>query len=300
MSGLILCRTTEAKNPYYISNMDLKIYSLEELCHYIYNDIYLIGIDLVDHKLVEFIRYEIKESMLADRLESLMKEKAGLAEIVITILKYVDYYTPSEIEEIREILGTLDTQNVLERLKARADSFLANKCYFSAIKNYQIIINSKKDQTLPGIFYARVYHNIGVAYSNLFLYKQAIPFFDEAYKIGQHEESLKCYMAADIMARSSTYGYGEDEEMNSDKILDECTNQLESDSVDLQYPDRSEEIYVLKREIETLMDNAIYSQEYKAIEEILNMKETGLLNDSYMALDDLLYTWKKQYFKYTT
>ena len=31
MSGLILCRTKEAVNPYYISGMDIKIYSLEEL-----------------------------------------------------------------------------------------------------------------------------------------------------------------------------------------------------------------------------------------------------------------------------
>jgi len=276
MSGLILCRTKEAESPYYISNMDLKIYSLEELCYYIYNNIYLIGIDLVDNKLVEFIRYEIKEEELADKLDHFVKEKAGLAEIVITILKYVDYYNLSEIEDIREILLTLDTQNVLERLKARADSFLDNKCYFSAMKNYGNIMNRKKDSTLPGIFYAKVHHNMGVAYANLYLFKQSIDFFNEAYKIGQHEESLKCRMVAEKLALGNDFGHTND------------------------FNDDSEELYVLNREIETLMDNATYSEEYKELVHIHSLKNDGHISESYKAIDVILDEWKRQYTKFTT
>lgn len=276
MSGLILCRMKEAENPYYISNMDLKIYSLEELCYYIYNNIYLIGLDLADSKLVEFIRYEIKENELADKLEHLIKEKAGLAEIVITILKYVDYYSMSEIEELREILETLNTQNVLERLKARADSFLENKCYYSAIKNYNNIINSKKDITLSGIFYARVYHNLGVAYARMYLFKSAVEYFDEAYKIGQHEESKKCSMAASILAAGN-------------------------ETIELaEFDEDSEEVYVLKREIETLMDNACYNPEYKELDYIQSLKSDGLVSEHYKAIDEILHKWKRQYNKFTT
>ena len=276
MSGLILCRTKEAENPYYISNMDLKIYSLEELCYYIYNNIYLIGIDLADNKLVEYIRSEIKETELADKLDCLIKDKAGLSEIVITILKYVDYYSLSEIEQIREILLTLDTQNVLERLKARADSFLENKCYYSAMKNYYNIMKRKKDNTLPGIFYAKVFHNMGVSYANLYLFKQSIEYFNEAYKIGQHEESLKCRMVAEKLALGNEF---------------KNTNDSDEDS---------EEVYVLNREIETLMDNASYSEDYKELVQIHSLKSDGLVSESYKAIDRLLDEWKKQYTKFTT
>lgn len=276
MSGLILCRTREADNPFYISNMDLKIYSLEELCYYIYNNIYLIGLDLADSKLVEFIRHEIKEVDLADRLTTLIQKKAGLAEIVITILKYVDYYSPAEIEEIREILETLNTQNVLERMKARADSFLDNKCYYSAIKNYSNILSSKKDTTLPGIFYARVFHNMGVAYARMFLFKRAIEYFDRAYIIGQHEESKKCSMAASILLAENQRDYDDEPE------------------------EEAEDVYVLKREIETLMDNAAYSPEYKEIEYIQSLKNEGMVGEHHKAIDELLHKWKKQYNKYTT
>lgn len=276
MSGLILCRTKEAENPFYISNMDLNIYTLEELCYYIYNNIYLIGLDLADSKLVEFIRCEIEEVELADKLTHLMKQKAGLAEVVVTILKYVDYYSPGEIEEIREILETLNTQNVLERLKARADSFLENKCYYSAIKNYNTIITEKKDTTLPGIFYARVFHNMGVAYARMFLFKRATEYFDQAYIIGQHEESRKCSMAATILLAGNQKDYNE----NADEEF--------------------EEAYVLNREIETLMDNAAYSSEYKELEYIQSMKNDGFVAEHYKAIDELLRKWKKQYNKFTT
>lgn len=144
MSGLILCRTKEAVNPYYISGMDIKIYSLEELCYYIYNNVYLIGTDFICPKLIEFIRSETKEPKLADRLEYLGEKKAGLAEMVLTVLRYVDYYTDDEIEKLRGILTTLNTQNVYERLKTRADRLMLNECYYAAIRSYSQIINGKK------------------------------------------------------------------------------------------------------------------------------------------------------------
>ena len=279
MSGLILCRTKEAENPYYISGMDLNIYSLEELCYYIYNNVYLIGLELADETLFEFIRNETGETELADRLKVLKKQKAGLAEIVVTILKYVDYYTIGEIEQIREIIETLNTQNVLERLKARADSFLDNKCYYSAISNYNNIISSKKDSTLPGIFYARVYHNTGVAYARLFLYERAIECFDRAYCIGQHEESKRCSFAASIMLADS-----------------KTETNISYDEEDAE----DEDLYVMKREIETLMDNAVYSPECKELEYIQNLKNEGNVSEHYKAIDELLRKWKKQYNKYTT
>ena len=42
MSGYILCQVKRAKNPYYISNISTNIYSIEELCYYLYHNIYLL------------------------------------------------------------------------------------------------------------------------------------------------------------------------------------------------------------------------------------------------------------------
>ena len=268
---VILCRSKEAKEPLIIGNTGLKIYTVEELCYYIYNNIYLIGNEFIDDALILFLRYGTKEVKLADRIEMLREKKAGLAEIIVTILKSVDYISIEEIEKIRGILNTLSSQNVHERLKARADSYLSNKCFYSAIKCYERIIKDDLDASLPGIFYAQVYHNLGVSYARLFMYKNASHAFENAYKIGQHEESRKMYRAALKLA--------------------EGTHMIERD-------DSTEEEYVLKREIETLMDNARYCDEYRKLDDAEKIKEAGQVTEYYQNIDDILNEWKKDYLRY--
>lgn len=129
--------------------MSINIYSLEELCYYIYNNIYLIGTDLVDDGLISYIDNELEESELAKQLQFLVSEEAGLSEIVMTILHYVDYYDNDEIEELKEIIDGLDKQNATERLKLRADNFLNSRRYDSAIRNYELIVYGRKDESLP-------------------------------------------------------------------------------------------------------------------------------------------------------
>ena len=117
MSTMILCRDKLAVNPLYISCSDVRLYSNEELCYYIYNNIYIITNDFISDELIHFLRYETKDMALADRVEQMKKSDAGLAAILVTILKSVDYYSISQIDKISEILSTLDSQNVYERLR---------------------------------------------------------------------------------------------------------------------------------------------------------------------------------------
>ncbi len=274
MAGIILCRTKVAQNPYYISNVDLNIYSMEELCYYIYNNIYLIGMDLVDYELIGFIREELEEKALAARLDSLKRAKAGLSELIITILKYVDYYSSSEVEDIREILETLNTQNVYERLKMRGDTLLENKKYMAAIKNYETIINGEHDSMLPGLFYAQVYHNLGCAYGNLFLYRNARQNFAKAYEIGQHEESKKCIIATYML----------DENFNGKKMFDE----------------NDEETFVFEREIETVLDACATCPGVMELEELERLRDSSDGDSYYEQINCVIEKYKRDYIKYTS
>lgn len=273
MTGMILCRTKMAKNPYHAAHAGLNLYSLEELCYYIYHNIYLIGFDLVDEPLIAFIRTELEEEALAVRLEYLKKNRAGLAEMVITILKYVDYYDNRELEEIREILETLDTQNVYERLKRRADSLLGNKKYAGAIKNYLTILDGEKDPLLPGIFYAGVYHNLGVAYGNLFLYPQAREAFIAAYAIGQHEESKKCIVAAELL----------DENFHGPRT----------------FGSEDEESFVFEREVETVLDNGACCPECREID-VLEKQHGEGDRGYYENMEAIIERWKQEHIRYTS
>ena len=170
---------------------------------------------------------------------------AGLAQIVVSVLKYVDYYSNEEIEQLSGVLGTLDSRNVYERLKARADTLLENKCYYGAVQNYAKIIEGTYDKSLSGLFYARVYHNMGVAHARMFLYKQSVPYFEEAYKIGQHEESLKCLMAAKRLAMGNNIIESDDasDQEAADKVaalIDAIYVQERNDNTDEQCKEAKE------------------------------------------------------------
>ena len=51
MGELILCSHPIAAMPYYIDNISLNVYSLEELCYYIENHLYLIEADFMSEEL---------------------------------------------------------------------------------------------------------------------------------------------------------------------------------------------------------------------------------------------------------
>ena len=52
MSSLILCKSRGAKTPYVFNVTDTKIYTIEELCYYIYNNIYILTEKVFDEKLI--------------------------------------------------------------------------------------------------------------------------------------------------------------------------------------------------------------------------------------------------------
>ena len=272
MGKIILCRGRRTDKPYVTPQTDIKLYSAEELCYYIYNNIYLIGQDLIDDNLIEFLQ-AVGEGELAARVKKLKESGASLAQILVTILKSIDYYSVAEIEQLKEILNTLGKQSVCERLKARGDGYLNAKFYFAAISCYESIIKDYKGKDLLAADYAKVYHNLGTAYARMFMYEKAVEYYDEAYRLGQHEESKKCSIAASIMAKK-------------DK---------EPVNVDVQ-----EDEYVVQRELETLMDNARYSDEYRELEDIDRLKGDGNLTQFNQAIDAKLTSWVANLKRYVT
>ena len=267
MAGVILSRSKYSDKPYYISNMSINIYSMEELCYYIYNNIYLIGTDLLEPGLISYIESELGETELASQLEFLMTQNAGLSEIVMTILRYVDYYSVREIQELKDTIDKLDLQNATERLKLRADNFLNNKRYYSAIHNYEIILYGKADRSLPISFYGDVWHNMGVAYGRMFFYKDAEICFNTAYELNNNENSLKAAHVARCMDQKVT------------------VNDMEEDEL----------TYVTYREIETLMDHVVDEPEYIPVKSAFELKNEGRVSEYYRSVDDILAGWKAEY-----
>ena len=266
MGSLILCRTKEASNPFHIKDLGIRIYSLEELCYIIYNNIYIINEDFFSDEFITFIEEETLEKDLADKLRSTKKKGGSLAEMVAIVLLYVDYYTIEEVEAIKETINTLNAQNVRKRLKIIGDNLLRSSHYYNAIWNYERIIKLPMDKEMPAIFYANVYHNMGIAYAKMFMFLQAEQYFNRAYDISQHDISKKCAIAV-------RYLFDENEIIGLD--------------------DESKEEYVVKQEIEHFKDNAKQSEAYKRLQAL----EKG--QNSYKEVSDVIDDWKQKYLENT-
>ena len=269
MAGLLLCRTRYAERPYYISNMGVNIYSLEELCYYIYNNIYLIGTDLFDEGLTDYISGELGEKELAEQLEFLITENAGLSELVMTVLRYVDYYSEEEIDALAGTIESLDTQNASERLKLRADNFLSNKRYSNAVHNYEIIVYGQKDINLSDDFYGNVWHNMGVAYAGMFEFGDAVQCFKRAYALNSNDESLKASFAAEYLSGRKRPADSEDEQS-----------------------------YAAYREIETIMDHVPEESGYEAVKKAFELRDNGQADEYNAAVNDIIDNWKFEYRNY--
>ena len=162
MGSLILCHSKRAKRPYEISRVHMRIYTIEELCYYLCNNLYLIDYTIMNRRLCDWLEDEL-----------------GLAKMA---------------EDLRRDLEQLKNQRDVERAKYKADSLMKSGEYESAILVYQSILSQDWDESVNKKFYGKIYGCLGSAYGYLFLYKEAALMFKEAYSICEEEDMLKAYI----------------------------------------------------------------------------------------------------------
>ena len=190
MGSLILCHKKRAKRPFEISRVHMRIYTIEELCYYICNNLYLIDYTIVNERLCRWVGDELELPKLAEELRRLLRENG----FVLTILKESNIYAAAEIHKMQSVLEQLQSQRDVEKEKYKADTLQNSKEYESAILVYQSILNKDWDESVDKKFYGRVYASMGSAYGHQFLYKEAAKAYQEAYKICEQPDILKAYL----------------------------------------------------------------------------------------------------------
>ena len=196
MSSLILCHKKKAKQPYEVAQIQRKIYTMEELCYYLCNHLYLIDYTLMNEKLCEWLEAELELEDLANNLRRLLEQNGSMEQFVITILAHSSIYTTGELSRIQDVLDELKNQRPLEKQKYKADNLLASGSIKSAILIYQGILYGERDESLEGKFYGNVFGCLGAAYGRLFLYEEAAKMYEAAYQICEERSMLKAYLYA--------------------------------------------------------------------------------------------------------
>ncbi len=256
MGAVIICKRELAETPYYIESMGIRVYSMEELAYFLYENIYLVDKRMLGVRLFEWLRDEMHCPELADRLQKGAEAGGSLQNMVLTILRSVDFYSQEELAQLTAKMKVLNTYQEQERLKLRADEYFVGGNYQAAIYEYQKILDIRQSDRLGVEFYAHVWNNLGVCCCRLFLFGKAAQAFRTSWQYQKDRVVLKEYVCAMRLGLSDE---DFEEAMELQKIrgeqLEELTEEYERLSREagerLERPaDLAKRLYELEKEYE--------------------------------------------------
>lgn len=201
MSGIIICKTKTADNPYTFLNTKMSVYTYEELCYYIFNNMVLVGKDDLTDRLTAWLRDEIEMYDLADKVDALNQKNAYIQDVMVEILTFGEFYGTEDIKEFLGECKRIRTLKPYELDKRRADSYMMYKHYIKADAIYDEIIEYKESHDEYDEFLGNIYHNKGVALAGNLQLEEAKECFIRAFSLNKNNESLIeyfCVMAVTV------------------------------------------------------------------------------------------------------
>ncbi len=197
MGELIYCRHPIAANPLYIEGSAHNIYSLEELSYYVRENPYLITPDFMSPEFCEWIRTELKDEELAEKLLMAIDDNVPFHLFISRILYSCGYLTTGEIKDILEVIEKVESLSDEERKKVHADQLLKADMLIDAIYEYDSILASGGE--LSDELIADICHNEGTAYAWLFFFEEASVSYERAFTLSKKIDALRSMLISAAM-----------------------------------------------------------------------------------------------------
>lgn len=181
MSYVVFCKGKTAKKPYVVKDLKLRLYSMEELCYYIYNNSLLCDEELMRPELSYWIKDECGLPDLYASIDVVLHKDPKAERVAAQIFAYMDYLTKPERESVCTKIRKAGTLGINERKKSRGDMLYLEERYNDAIRVYEDLIEKKAydDERM----YHHLLYNIGCCYGNMFYYDIAYEWFMKAAAI---------------------------------------------------------------------------------------------------------------------
>lgn len=251
MGKVLLNTGKNAENSYYFVKLDIKVWSVEELCYVLKENAFLLDEEIQNKQLVEWLEKECQLKELAKQLYSLLSRKDALSQFVTTILEFTGYYGIAEVKSIEQTLKSSWNLSDIEKKKNRIDYFLKMKKYKKALLEYENLLYKNQEEDNP--FIAAIYHNKGVALSGLFLFEQGAKMFKKAYELVPDESYFKAYLAATRM------------HLNDQEYIGFVAHIREAFDISIQ----------LEKEVDAILTEWENGEELKELNELIELREEG-------------------------
>jgi len=273
MGKLIICNGKQAFIPYYIKITNTKVYSIEELCYYIYNNVELLSDDLFGEPLIGWLEDELDLKERAAKLRDILHNSGDLRELAVCILCSCDYYTELEIKQFIHKLDELIKLSPYEKRKRKADNYLKYKQFAEAANAYERILGGEDMAYLSSEEYGNILHNLAIIKLHMVGMKEAAEGFKEAYERNHNEETLREYLIVLKLSKQEHL------------LMDEAKSYGVSE-------DKLKEIL---SGIATAQEQAKQTAQYKIMEELEDCKQNGRINQMYRIAYDLINEWKQEF-----
>lgn len=190
----ILCKGVLAREPYVVPVSEVPVYSLEELCYYIYNNVYSVTEEFFDDRLVEWLRKKVDCGTLAEKMQALIHRRHDLKDLVVTLLCSCDYYKEEEVRNLVKIMERISHLPPHIKNKMKADHFLQAGKYGRSLQEYKKLLYGAMAGRFSTEEYGNLLHNQAIALFYVSSFHEAAQAFKEAYARNQREESLNQYL----------------------------------------------------------------------------------------------------------
>ena len=227
MSGYILCQVKKAEKPFYIENISTNIYSIEELCYYLYNNLYLVDSSLISSKLCTWLEEELELPKLAAKLKPYIGREAGLEEVLYPIFKEINYLAYEELKTLNGRIEARKREPEEIREKRKGDALMENRMYVNALRVYQKLLEENDLEEYGQGLTAKVCHNLGCAFSYLFQMEKALEYFRKEWESGGERQALKtCLLALHSVRTEEEYKAQARELGADDELMSEVAEVL--------------------------------------------------------------------------
>ncbi len=259
--------------PLRLQNTNIRLYSAEEICYYLYHNAATAEDYLKDPALAEYYEEALGLPETAERIRVLASSGSAAKEYAQLLFSVTPMYTDEEVAEFLKELERLEERKYWQKQKDKADVYLGHRDYRAAANVYERLLRERKENDMPEGTTGKVYHNLAVCELHISGAGRAAGHFAEAYEKNRDTESLRSYLFALRLARKEKEYYA-------------ALSQYEVSDA-------------LRNEIDTILFDCVVEAgedpEYQKVAGVKKLLAEGQLSEYRRATEELLEGFKRQY-----
>lgn len=183
MAGYRLCRVRTAEIPFFIESISTNIYTIEELCWFLHNNIPLVDASIMNRELTRWVAQGLGLTKLSVTMEQAIARQADISDFVMPVFREIGYLSGTELASFAKSLSEFSRLPLHLRLKMKGDALVRGGKHQAAIRAYRKVIRDAGEYNFRPEFLSGVWYNCGVAEMKLLLYDEGLRSFIRAYDL---------------------------------------------------------------------------------------------------------------------